>query len=430
MMRVGREIKFLKVLRHPNVVQLYEIIETREEFYLIMEYAAHGELFDYIVRHGRVDETTALKFFRQIVSGISYIHSQGIIHRDLKPENLLLDSHDNIKIVDFGLSNDMASNGLLKTACGSPCYAPPEMILGRKYKGAAADIWSCGVILFALLCGYLPFDNPNTSKLYRDITTANYVLPNNISDGAKDLVRKILVVDPLRRYTINSIRRHPWFQGSSSYSLVHGISVNAEEMQADAEVIELMQESGLICNKEQTIDFVKRNRHNGVTATYYLIKNGTRKTFRENSGALDGLNASFELEQTEFYRAKMGRGIPRSKTRNKLEKKVERMPSVSAAKPKTAQPMRKRNIQLATMSLVKDAAVVMTPPSHKAGLLAGGKLLNSVENKGKQSSRKTNWKKYETTKTTHNEKLLGKEVVRVISARNSTADSKTRTEGR
>ena len=163
--RVAREISFLKLTRHPNVVQLYEILETPGQLYLVMEYASHGELFDYIVEQQKVDEKTALKFFREIIAGISYLHSQGVIHRDLKPENLLLDSHDSIKIVDFGLSNSATENGLLKTACGSPCYAPPEMILGKKYKGPLADIWSCGVVLFALLCGHLPFDDQSTTHL-------------------------------------------------------------------------------------------------------------------------------------------------------------------------------------------------------------------------------------------------------------------------
>lgn len=158
--RVAREIHILKILRHPVVVQLYEIIETEKELYLIMEYARGGELFEHIVSHQRIKEKEAAKLLQQIVSGIEYLHKLGICHRDLKPENLLMDDYNNIKIVDFGLSNMYKDGELLKTACGSPCYAPPEMVAGKKYKGLPADIWSCGVILFAMVCGYLPFEDP------------------------------------------------------------------------------------------------------------------------------------------------------------------------------------------------------------------------------------------------------------------------------
>ena len=131
-----------------------------------MEYAHNGELFDYIVKHKRIPELEACKIFQQIISGVDYIHSLNIVHRDLKPENLLLDENNNIKIVDFGLSNICTKQQMLGTACGSPCYAAPEMISGHKYAGDMIDIWSCGVILYALLCGFLPFEDPDTAKLY------------------------------------------------------------------------------------------------------------------------------------------------------------------------------------------------------------------------------------------------------------------------
>lgn len=157
--RVAREVHILKLIRHPHIVQLYEIIETRRQLYLIMEYASGGELFDYIVANGRVLEPEACSFFHQIVAGVEKIHAMNIVHRDLKPENLLLDDHRNIKIVDFGLSNVFRDGELLKTACGSPCYAAPEMIAGHNYVPSLCDLWSCGVILFALVCGYLPFED-------------------------------------------------------------------------------------------------------------------------------------------------------------------------------------------------------------------------------------------------------------------------------
>lgn len=196
--RIAREIKILRKIRHNRIIQLYQIIETDNELYFIMEHANAGELFDYIVRHDRVDDIMAANFFNQILEGVEHLHKYGVCHRDLKPENLLLEKlSNNIKIIDFGLSNMYKPpNETLRTACGSPCYAAPEMIAGKDYHGLQIDIWSCGVILYAMLCGYLPFEDPNTEKLYKKILNCEYSFPNYISDQGKDLVQKILNTDP------------------------------------------------------------------------------------------------------------------------------------------------------------------------------------------------------------------------------------------
>lgn len=157
--RISREIKILKQLHHPNVVQIYEIIETEKDLYLVMEFVSSGELFDIIVQNQRLSEKQACKYFQELISGIKYIHELGICHRDLKPENLLVDYDKSLKIVDFGLSNLYEKGGMLKTACGSPCYAAPEMIAGNRYNGLMSDLWSCGVVLYAMLCGFLPFED-------------------------------------------------------------------------------------------------------------------------------------------------------------------------------------------------------------------------------------------------------------------------------
>lgn len=146
-----------------------------------MEYVEKGELFDYIVEKGRIEEPEACVFFKQMISGVAYLHQLNIVHRDLKPENLLIDWKSSLKIVDFGLSNTYKPGELLKTACGSPCYAAPEMIASKKYNGLEVDIWSCGVILFAMVCGYLPFEDSNTSQLYKKILSGEYVLPAFVS---------------------------------------------------------------------------------------------------------------------------------------------------------------------------------------------------------------------------------------------------------
>ena len=176
-----------------------------------MEYASGGELFDFIVKRKRLQEDQACKFMQQIISGVEYIHKVRICHRDLKPENLLLDEQNNIKIVDFGLSNVYKENETLKTACGSPCYAAPEMIAGKRYHGLNSDIWSCGIILYAMTCGYLPFEDPNTSKLYKKILNCDFLIPGFISKASKDLIKKVLNTDHTKRYTIAEIRAHEWY---------------------------------------------------------------------------------------------------------------------------------------------------------------------------------------------------------------------------
>lgn len=166
--RISREIKILKRIKHPSIVQLYEIVETDDEIYLIMEYCNGGELFDYIVSKQRLREREAWRFYQDLLSGIEYLSKALVCHRDLKPENLLLDYNKSIKIADFGLSNVYSDkNDTLKTAWGSPCYAAPEMIEGKRYNGLSVDIWSSGVVLYAMIWGYLPFEDPVTAKLYK-----------------------------------------------------------------------------------------------------------------------------------------------------------------------------------------------------------------------------------------------------------------------
>lgn len=164
--RVTREIHILKILRHPNVVHLYEIIETQGKLYLVMEHCSNGELFEFISGKNRLREEEACRLFQQLIAAIDYINRQGVAHRDIKPENILLDANNNLKLIDFGLSNTFQPGDKLETACGSPCYAAPELIKGHKYSGVKADLWSCGVVLYAMLCGFLPFEDNNTQSLY------------------------------------------------------------------------------------------------------------------------------------------------------------------------------------------------------------------------------------------------------------------------
>ena len=273
--RVAREIHILQLIRHPDIIQLYEIIETPKLLYLIMEYASGGELFDYIVTHTRVEEPAACRFFQQILAGVEYIGKLGIVHRDLKPENLLLDYENCIKVVDFGLGNTYKPEEKLKTACGSPCYAAPEMIAGKEYNGVEVDIWSCGIILFALVNGFLPFEDPNTSELYKKILNDTPKCAEFISEECQDLILHILAKDPEERYSIEQIRAHPWYR-QVSQRIEPGIIVGLQRMAWDSEVLRYCEELGF--SEELTTGSLEANKHNQATTSYYLL---LRKKLRE-----------------------------------------------------------------------------------------------------------------------------------------------------
>jgi serine/threonine protein kinase len=290
--RVSREIHILKRIHHDNIIQLYEVIDTPNEIYLIMEFADGGELFDYIVANTRVKEPLAAKFFHEICNGIDYVHSMNVIHRDLKPENLLLVKTANdwgIKVIDFGLSNTNEGNRLLKTACGSPCYAAPEMIAGHIYEGPKADVWSLGVILFAVVCGFLPFEDENTGNLYKKILSCNYKLPSFVSDSVKDLISKILNTDPAKRYTIKDIRNHPWMNqdGAVKQQLV----ANENHLQNVKLAVEAkLKKHGI--DPEYAMQCVNCRIHNNITATYYLIVKQVQREMEEKAVSEGTLAAS------------------------------------------------------------------------------------------------------------------------------------------
>ncbi|KAJ3508425.1 hypothetical protein NLJ89_g5765 [Agrocybe chaxingu] len=217
MSKVEREIEVLKTLKHPNIVRLYDVIETDKYIGIILEYASGGELFDHILAHRYLRERDAAKLFSQLISGVWYIHQKKIVHRDLKLENLLLDRHRNVIITDFGFANrfEHRADDLMQTSCGSPCYAAPELVISEGlYVGSAVDIWSCGVILYAMLAGYLPFDddpaNPdgdNINLLYRYIISTPLSFPDYISMEARDLLSAIQMLSERR---LKSWSKRPW----------------------------------------------------------------------------------------------------------------------------------------------------------------------------------------------------------------------------
>lgn len=210
--KIRREIQILKMFRHPHIIKLYEVISTPTDIFMIMEYVSGGELFDYIVKRGKSSEPEARRVFQQIISGVDYCHRHKVVHRDLKPENLLLDSQNHVKIADFGLSNLMKDGEFLKTSCGSPNYAAPEVVSGKLYAGPEVDVWSCGIILYALLCGTLPFDDRNVTILFKKIKSGQFYIPSHLTTEVVDLISQMLHVNPVKRITIQGIRDHPWFR--------------------------------------------------------------------------------------------------------------------------------------------------------------------------------------------------------------------------
>ncbi|KAF5383570.1 hypothetical protein D9615_003518 [Tricholomella constricta] len=209
---IEREIVVMKLLDHPNVMRLYDVWETSTELYLILEYIQGGELFDHLCNNGKLPVPEALNYFQQIIAAMDYCHNFNIAHRDLKPENILLDKDFNIKIADFGMAAWQAGNdGMLRTSCGSPHYAAPEIIAGQVYNGSAADIWSCGVILFALLAGRLPFDHEDCAALLDKVKRGSYEMPSDMEPLAQDLIRRMLTMDVTERITMPDIMAHPFF---------------------------------------------------------------------------------------------------------------------------------------------------------------------------------------------------------------------------
>ncbi|ESQ32045.1 hypothetical protein EUTSA_v10004116mg [Eutrema salsugineum] len=214
--QIKREISIMRLVRHPNVVELKEVMATKTKIFFVMEFVRGGELFAKIAK-GRLKEDSARKYFQQLISAVDFCHSRGVSHRDLKPENLLLDHNGDLKVSDFGLSalpEQLLQDGLLHTQCGTPAYVAPEVLRKKGYDGAKADIWSCGVILYVLLAGYLPFQDENLMKMYQKIFKADFDFPMWFPPEAKRLISKLLVVDPDRRISIPAIMRTPWFRKS------------------------------------------------------------------------------------------------------------------------------------------------------------------------------------------------------------------------
>ncbi|XP_068204278.1 serine/threonine-protein kinase SIK3 homolog [Palaemon carinicauda] len=275
--KILREIEILKKLRHPHVIRLYQVMETEKHIHLVTEYASGGELFDFVVSHGKMKEGEARHKFLQIVAALRYCHKRHVVHRDLKAENLLLDKDQNIKIADFGFSNFYTPGILLSTWCGSPPYAAPELFEGKEYDGPKVDIWSLGVILYVLVCGYLPFDASTLQNLRALVVSGKFRVPFFMTSDCEDLIRKMLQVDPEKRVSIERILQHKWIlQEEGIDPKVEEVLRHYEYMESETNenmnIIKHMMHVIPNLDKEKIMQSVHGQRFDHLSAIYHLLE--------------------------------------------------------------------------------------------------------------------------------------------------------------
>ncbi|XP_066513705.1 serine/threonine-protein kinase MARK1-like isoform X2 [Hoplias malabaricus] len=283
--KLFREVRIMKILNHPNIVKLFEVIETEKTLYLIMEYASGGEVFDYLVAHGRMKEKEARAKFRQIVSAVQYCHQKKIVHRDLKAENLLLDADMNIKIADFGFSNEFTEGNKLDTFCGSPPYAAPELFQGKKYDGPEVDVWSLGVILYTLVSGSLPFDGQNLKELRERVLRGKYRIPFYMSTDCENLLKRLLVLNPVKRGSLEQIMKDRWMNVGYEEEELQPYSEPEADFN-DSKRIELMVTMGF--PKDEITEALVGQKYDEVMATYLLL--GRKPPEFEGSESLSNSN--------------------------------------------------------------------------------------------------------------------------------------------
>ncbi|EDV49533.1 MAP/microtubule affinity-regulating kinase 3 [Drosophila erecta] len=267
--KLYREVKIMKMLNHPNIVRLFQVIESERTLYLVMEYVSGGELFDHLVKNGRMREYDARVLFRQLVSAIEYCHRKSIVHRDLKAENLLLDQHMKMKIADFGFSTTFEPKAQLKTFCGSPPYAAPELFRGKKYSGPEVDSWSLGVVLYTLVTGSLPFDGINLRELRDRVLRAKYRVPYYISIECESLIRKFLVLNPTKRITLSAVMADQWI--NMGYEEANGLTPFQEKPMDLQDIYRLDLLSNMGHNLRDVEQSLKSQQFDDIYCTYMLL---------------------------------------------------------------------------------------------------------------------------------------------------------------
>ncbi|XP_058237112.1 serine/threonine-protein kinase SIK2-like [Hemibagrus wyckioides] len=272
--KLNREVKIMKLLKHPHIIRLYQVMETMNMLYIVTEYANNGEMFDYLACNGHLSEEEARKKFWQILSAVEYCHRCHIVHRDLKAENLLLDSNMNIKLADFGFGNFFVPGKPLNTWCGSPPYAAPEIFQGNEYEGPQQDIWSLGVVLYVLVCGSLPFEAASLPALKQRVIEGRFRIPYFMSQGCENLIRRMLVVDPAKRISLAQIKQHCWMKAVPITVCQTLFNPPEPERHCQAkgyneQVLSLMQTLGI--DKRRTVESLQNDSYNHFAAIYWLL---------------------------------------------------------------------------------------------------------------------------------------------------------------
>uniref|UniRef100_A0A3P9D5Z3 non-specific serine/threonine protein kinase n=1 Tax=Maylandia zebra TaxID=106582 RepID=A0A3P9D5Z3_9CICH len=277
--KIYREVQIMKLLNHPHIIKLYQVMETKDMLYIVTEYAKNGEMFDHLTSNGRLSEDEARKKFWQILAAVDYCHRHHIVHRDLKTENLLLDANMNIKLADFGFGNFYNAGEPLSTWCGSPPYAAPEVFEGKEYEGPQLDIWSLGVVLYVLVCGSLPFDGASLPALRQRVTEGRFRIPFFMSQDCENLIRKMLVVDPAKRISIAQIKQHRWMMADPSAAhqiLSHPLTeYNSNLGDYSEPVLGIMNTLGI--DRQRTIESLQSSSYNHFSAIYYLLLERVRE---------------------------------------------------------------------------------------------------------------------------------------------------------
>lgn len=280
--KIFREVQIMKLLKHPHIIRLYQVMETERMIYLVTEYASGGEIFDHLVAHGRMAEKDARKKFKQIVAAVHFCHCRSIVHRDLKAENLLLDHNLNIKIADFGFSNMFSRGQLLKTWCGSPPYAAPELFEGKEYDGPKVDIWSLGVVLYVLVCGALPFDGSTLQNLRARVLSGKFRIPFFMSTDCEYLIRHMLVLEPSRRLTMEQICKNKWMRQGDPDPDFDRLIAECEQVKTEREM-ELINEQVLMAmcemglDRERTLQSLQTDAYDHYSAIYSLLADRLKK---------------------------------------------------------------------------------------------------------------------------------------------------------
>uniref|UniRef100_A0A3Q1CHP1 non-specific serine/threonine protein kinase n=1 Tax=Amphiprion ocellaris TaxID=80972 RepID=A0A3Q1CHP1_AMPOC len=277
--KIYREVQIMKLLNHPHIIKLYQVMETKDMLYIVTEYAKNGEMFDHLTSNGRMSEDEARKKFWQILTAVDYCHRHHIVHRDLKTENLLLDANMNIKLADFGFGNFYNAGEPLSTWCGSPPYAAPEVFEGKEYEGPQLDIWSLGVVLYVLVCGSLPFDGPSLPALRQRVTEGRFRIPFFMSQDCENLIRKMLVVDPAKRISVAQIKQHRWMlvdPTAAHQTLSHSLTeYNSNLGDYSEPVLNIMNTLGI--DRQRTIESLQSSSYNHFSAIYYLLLERVRE---------------------------------------------------------------------------------------------------------------------------------------------------------